>query len=58
MALDYEPKKIVCVDCGDEFYLENYKDTETCRCKDCVKVHKRELKRLEMQRYRERKKML
>lgn len=35
MALDYEPKKIVCVDCGKEVYLETYMSGRTCRCKDC-----------------------
>jgi hypothetical protein len=34
-ALDYEPKKIICVDCGEEVYLESYMSGRVCRCKDC-----------------------
>lgn len=34
-ALDYEPKKVVCVDCGDEFYLENFMANRTYRCEEC-----------------------
>ena len=34
-ALDYEPKKIICVDCGEEICLDNYMNTRTCRCKEC-----------------------
>lgn len=50
-------KTIQCVDCGE--WLEvNTKDNESCRCSECVKEHKRELKRLKMQRYRERKRSL
>ena len=35
MSLDYEPKKIVCVDCGEEVYLESYMASKTYRCKEC-----------------------
>lgn len=35
MSLDYEPKKIICIDCGKEFCLENYMAGRTCRCKEC-----------------------
>ena len=35
MALDYEPKKIICVDCGEEVYLENFMASKTCRCGQC-----------------------
>ena len=34
-SLDYKPKKIVCIDCGEEFYLENYMASKTCRCEEC-----------------------
>jgi DNA-directed RNA polymerase subunit RPC12/RpoP len=35
MALDYEAKKTICVDCGEEFYLENYMAGRTYRCQEC-----------------------
>lgn len=35
MALDYEPKKITCVDCGKEVYLDSYMASKTCRCEGC-----------------------
>lgn len=57
MALDYEPKKVICVDCGDEFYLDNYKDTETCRCKDCRDKHIKRLRSEQNRRYYESKKI-
>ena len=34
-ALDYKPKKVVCSDCGEEFYLENYMAGRTYRCEEC-----------------------
>lgn len=37
MALDYEAKKIVCRDCGKEFYPDSYMATDTCRCNECRK---------------------
>lgn len=49
MSLDYEPKKIVCVDCGEVVYIDNYKNNTTYRCQDCQyetnKLAKREWKR-------------
>ena len=33
--LNYEAKKIVCIDCGEEFYLENFMAGRTCRCQEC-----------------------
>ena len=49
MSLDYEPKKIICVDCGKTVYIDNYKNNTTCRCQDCQyeanKLAKREWKR-------------
>lgn len=49
MSLDYEPKKIICIDCGKVVYIDNYKNNTTCRCQDCQyeanKLAKREWKR-------------
>lgn len=53
MALDYEPKKIVCVDCGEEVYLESYKDTKTCRCKECQGIRDKSTKAERNKRYYE-----
>ena len=36
-ALDYEAKKLICRDCGEEFYPDSYMATETCRCDECRK---------------------
>lgn len=47
-------KATQCVDCGEWFEV-NIKDNKTCRCEVCSTEHKRELKRLEMQRYRSKK---
>ena len=47
---------IWCIDCGDEVEISEF-DNETCRCEKCRSNHLRELKKLEMQRYRERKKI-
>lgn len=48
-ALDYNPKKINCVDCGEVVYIDNYKNNMTYRCVDCQheanKLSKREWKR-------------
>lgn len=48
-TLDYEPKKIICVDCGEEVYISNYKNNTTYRCEYCQheanKLSKREWKR-------------
>lgn len=49
MSLDYEPKKIICIDCGKVVYIDNYKNNTTRRCQDCQyeanKLVKREWKR-------------
>lgn len=47
-------KFIQCVDCGEWFEI-NIKDNKTCRCNICSLEHKKELKRLKMQRYRAKK---
>ena len=48
-ALDYEPRKIQCIDCGEIVYIDNYKNNTTCRCMACQheanKASKREWKR-------------
>ena len=49
LALDYEPRKIQCIDCGETVYIDNYKNNTTCRCAECQheanKLAKREWKR-------------
>ncbi len=52
-ALDYEPKKIICVDCGEEVYLDSYMASKTCRCELCQsKANKDRYKRYnEKRRY-------
>ena len=35
MSDDYEPRSVKCVDCGKTVYIENYKDSRTCRCEEC-----------------------
>lgn len=57
MALDYEPKKIICVDCGEEVYLDSYMDTKTCRCKDCNVVYQKERNAKKNKEYRDRRKL-
>ena len=57
ICAEYEPvkdKTITCIDCGKTVVVLP-KDSETCRCKGCREIHLRELKRLEMQRYRSKK---
>jgi len=49
-------KEVRCVDCGRTIYV-SIRDSETCRCNECRTIHLRELKRLEMQRYREKRNM-
>ena len=49
------PPLIKCVDCGEIVEIGKF-DNETCRCEKHRKEHLRELKRLEMQRYRAKKK--
>ena len=50
-AEDYEHKKIQCVDCGIDVYIENYKDTKTCRCEKCLEIHKKALRKEQNRRY-------
>lgn len=46
-------KEVQCVDCGEWFEIGKF-DSATCRCENCLKEHKRELRRLKKQRYRQR----
>lgn len=50
-ADDYEPKTIQCLDCGKTVYIENYKDTETCRCESCKLIHQKKIKSEQNRRY-------
>ena len=50
-----EFRKGICVDCGEEFTVYS-KDTKTCRCEDCLKEHKKILRRERDKKYRENKK--
>lgn len=47
-------KDVQCVDCGEWFEVDVF-DSATCRCSECQEEHKRELKRIRMQRYRDKK---
>jgi len=49
-------KVIQCVDCGEWFEV-NTKDAESCRCKECVKEHKRMIKREQNKRAYEKRKL-
>jgi len=56
----YQPigtKTITCIDCSEEVEVDA-KDNKTERCEKCREIHLRELKRLEMQRYRAKKNVL
>ncbi len=46
-------KEVQCVDCGEWFEVGKF-DSATCRCESCLEEHKRELRRLKKQRYRQR----
>jgi len=54
----YQPigtKIIKCIDCGKEVEVDA-KDNYTCRCEECVKIHKRELNNIRKQRQRAKEK--
>lgn len=44
MSLDYEPKKIICANCGGEYYLKSYKDSRTFMCDECYTEYRRNKK--------------
>ena len=48
-------KEIQCIDCGEWIEID-FKDNRTCRCPSCSIIHKAELKKKQMQRYRKTKK--
>ena len=54
---EYEPKNIICIDCGKEVYLDSYMDTKTCRCKDCNVVYQKERNAKKNKEYRDRRKL-
>ena len=41
MSLDYEAKKIICVDCGNEFYTDSYMAGNICRCTHCQEEYRK-----------------
>lgn len=49
-AFEKGTKTIQCIDCGVE--VEVPRMSRTCRCDDCFDKHKKEQKKLELQRYR------
>lgn len=56
----YKPvgtKVIVCADCGREVEIES-RDTSTCRCANCQKEHKKQLRREQNRRAYERRKKI
>ena len=44
MSLDYQPKKAICDNCKEEFYLESYKNSRSKLCPECYAKHRRERK--------------
>ena len=45
-------RQIWCIDCGDIVYIDNIKDSRTCRCEEC---HKKERQRINKQYYEKQK---
>lgn len=37
-------KKITCIDCGKDVFLESYKNSRSCRCEECYNVYRRSKK--------------
>ena len=52
--LKLKTKTIQCVDCGEWFEVDVF-DSATCRCKECLIEHKREITRLRVQKHRKNK---
>lgn len=44
MSLDYVPKKEICINCKEEFYLESYKNSRSKLCPECYQKHRRKRK--------------
>jgi hypothetical protein len=51
-----EFKVIKCIDCGEDLIIGKF-DTETCRCEDCYKKHRRQTVRENVRRFRDKNKM-
>ena len=49
-------KIVKCVDCGEDIVVSKF-DTETCRCEDCYKEHRRQAVRENVRRFRDKNKM-
>ena len=45
-------RQIWCIDCGDIVYIDNIKDSRTCRCEQC---HRKERQRINKQYYENKK---
>lgn len=54
-CISEQVKKTRCIDCGKLIDVDIF-DSATCRCGDCVTIHKRELARLRKQKQREKQK--
>lgn len=52
------PKKITCIDCGKDVFLDSYKSARTCRCEECQAERDDNLNRIasreRMRAYRKR----
>lgn len=51
-----EFKIVKCIDCDAEFAVNKF-DTETCRCEDCYKEHRKNAVRENVRRFRDKNKM-
>lgn len=49
-------KVVKCVDCGEDLVVSKF-DTETCRCEDCYKEHRKQAVRENVRRFRDKNKM-
>lgn len=45
-------RQIWCVDCGNVVYIDNIKDSRTCRCKECQRNKQLEYQRISMSKSR------
>ena len=45
-------RQVWCIDCGDVVYIDNIKDSRTCRCEQC---HKKERQRINREYYEKQK---
>ena len=49
-------KTIICIDCGKEVEVDS-KDTETCRCEKCRKIHLKEINRKKKKKWYDKQKI-